>query len=75
MIKQPDQSVLRALVALKRSDDFKVVVAWFQDSLDETRKLNDRQLDVILLRHGQGSAQTLDEIIGHTRNCDAQLKK
>lgn len=65
MIKKPNYRVTEALATIKSHPDFRVVTEWLQESLDDTRNRLEEELDTTVVRHEQGGAQTLRQILTH----------
>lgn len=74
-MQKPDLVVLRALHALKHTEEFKRVFEWLQKSLAAERKaLEDSVVDQATHR-AQGSASTLRTIIDTIEGTQAALDR
>jgi len=75
VLNNPEVKELRALVNLSDNPDFNIILNWFENSLLDTRKRNDKQRDDILLRMEQGSAVTMNGLLDHSVTAIDELNK
>lgn len=63
MLAAPPTPVLEALTRQEDQNDFREIIAWLQAARDRQSYLNDRLRDLVTLRHGQGAAQVLTDLL------------
>lgn len=73
-MKQPDQRVIRALLALRASNEAQTVLDWLRESLDELDRANRRACGDRLVR-GQGEALCLERIIEVAAEADRLIQR
>lgn len=74
MIKTPNMNVLAALNTLSANNDFKTVIGWLEESLDETDIQNRHKSSEELYR-GQGVAICIADFLARTADASRALKK
>ena len=75
MLNPPsDPRVWEAIARLDAtSNDFKLVKEWLAVELERRRYENDREVNEVAMRMGQGGAQALDEFLVHVRDARKRM--
>jgi len=65
LISRPDDRTKAALARLRNDGDFQEFLAWLQGALFDLDRQKRFTSDGVLLRHQQGAAQAIAELVEH----------
>lgn len=74
MLRKPDERQLKALRNLQNNEDWRLIMQWFEDSLQDIRESSDRKSDEVQLRWNQGGAQSLSDLLENAKDPVGKLK-
>lgn len=75
MLKAPPEACRRAIQFLGQHEEFTEFLNWFQSELNDRRRENDDERELIDIGQGQGCAQTLQSILDHVDKNEEALDK
>lgn len=75
MLNRPDERILKAMHALKSTEEWATFRAWIADSLTTMRKDAGMIQEEVLLRWNQGACQALDTLLEYETKTKTILEK
>lgn len=72
-MKRKGAGLYQAFKAVSNINSGQIVIEFLEEQLSKQRDKNDSELDVTLLRWGQGRAQTLKEVLNYFYKADDNI--